>query len=105
MIGFEPQTAGARSDRSTNSATTIYLLREHSPLLGEVSLYGWLQVLQAWIQLHSLHRNNNIFSLMIMSNLVKLETCGESYKHFTLLNYDSRVTHDFKILRITTLES
>ena len=31
--------------------------------------------------------------------------CGQSYKHFTLINYDSRVVPDWKIPHITTLES
>ena len=30
-------------------------------------------------------------------------TCGQSYKQFTLVNYDSRVVPDLKILQITTL--
>ena len=30
---------------------------------------------------------------------------GQSYKHFTLVNYDSRVIPDLKIPHITTLES
>ena len=33
------------------------------------------------------------------------ESCGQSYKHFTLINYDSRVIPDWKIPHITTLES
>ena len=33
------------------------------------------------------------------------ETCGSSYKHFTLINYDSRVVPDLKIPHITTLNS
>ena len=43
----------------------------------------------------------------IMLNITKgqWEPCGQSYKHFTLVNYDSRVVHDFKMLHITTLES
>ena len=32
-------------------------------------------------------------------------TSGQSYKHFTLVNYDSRVIPDWKIPHITTLES
>ena len=32
-------------------------------------------------------------------------SCGQSYKHFTLVNYDSRVVPDCKIPHITTLES
>ena len=32
-------------------------------------------------------------------------TCGQSYKHLTLLYYDSRVIPDLKILHITTLGS
>ena len=31
--------------------------------------------------------------------------CGQSYKHFTLINYDSRVVPDWKIPHIKTLES
>ena len=30
---------------------------------------------------------------------------GQSYKHFTIINYDSRVVPDLKIPHITTLES
>ena len=30
---------------------------------------------------------------------------GQSYKHFTHVNYDSRVVPDLKIPHITTLES
>ena len=30
---------------------------------------------------------------------------GQSYKHFTIVNYDSRVVPDWKIPHITTLES
>ena len=32
-------------------------------------------------------------------------TSGQSYKHFMLVNYDSRVVPDLKIRHITTLES
>ena len=32
-------------------------------------------------------------------------TSGQSYKHFTLINYDSRVVPDLKIPHITTLDS
>ena len=32
-------------------------------------------------------------------------TCGQSYKHFTLVNYDTRVVPDWKIPHIMTLES
>ena len=32
-------------------------------------------------------------------------TCGQSYKYFTLINYDSRVIPDVKTLHITTLGS
>ena len=31
--------------------------------------------------------------------------CGQSYKHFTIVNYDPRVVPDWKIPHITTLES
>ena len=32
-------------------------------------------------------------------------TCGQSYKQFTLVNYDSRVVPDLKTLHIMTLGS
>ena len=34
-----------------------------------------------------------------------LVDCGLSYKHFTLVNYNSRVAPDLKIPHIMTLES
>ena len=34
-----------------------------------------------------------------------LQVCGQSDKHFTLVNYDSTVVPDWKIPLITTLES
>ena len=36
---------------------------------------------------------------------VESETCGQSYKQFTLVNYDSRVVVTSKLLIFTTLES
>ena len=33
------------------------------------------------------------------------DPCGQSYKHFTLVNYYSRVVPDWKIPHFTTLES
>ena len=33
------------------------------------------------------------------------DICGQSYKHFMLVNYDSSVVPDWKIPHITTLES
>ena len=48
--------------------------REHS-LLGKVSLNGWSPVLQVWIQLlHYIRKTGDIFSLLVKSSLVKLET-------------------------------
>ena len=59
-----------------------------------------------------------VCSKAVESELVNLETshtvilnpmlrsiCEQSYKHFTLINYDSRVVPDLKILLSTTLES
>ena len=43
--------------------------------------------------------NNDFFALQKMLN------CGQSYKHFMLINYDSRVVPDWKIPHIRTLES
>ena len=36
---------------------------------------------------------------------MKNATPGQSYKHFTIVNCDSRVIPDFKIPHVTTLES
>ena len=44
------------------------------------------------------------FATSIFSHL-RIESSGQSYKHFTLVNYDSRVVPDWKIPHITTLES
>ena len=37
--------------------------------------------------------------------LAKLDTSGQSYKQFTLVNYDPRGGPDFKMPHIMTLES
>ena len=37
--------------------------------------------------------------------LPKDKISGQSYKHFMLVNYDSRVVPDWKISHITSLES
>ena len=39
------------------------------------------------------------------SDYMSLVSRGQSYKHFTIVNYDSRVTPDWKIPHIMTLES
>ena len=44
------------------------------------------------------------YFLSVNSCLVKRETSGQSYKHFMLVNYDSRVVPDWKIPHISTLE-
>ena len=44
-------------------------------------------------------------TLGIIWTTVSSHCCGQSYKHFTLINYDSRVIPDWKIPHITTLES
>ena len=43
-----------------------------------------------------------IFSFLVRSSLFKLETSGQSYKQFTLVNYDSRVIPDLKTPHIKT---
>ena len=40
------------------------------------------------------------FRLQVLS--LNHKTCGQSYKHFTLVNYDSRVVPDWKIPHIMT---
>ena len=45
---------------------------------------------------------NNAFVIEEMSERV---SSGQSYKHFTLINFDSRVIPDWKIPHITNLES
>ena len=37
--------------------------------------------------------------------LYEIWPSGQSYKHFTLINYDSRVVPDWKIPHVTTLDS
>ena len=48
------------------------------------------------------HKNINIFYCLVNSNPVNLGTSGQSYKHFMLINYDSRgvVTRELPILRL-----
>ena len=53
----------------------------------------------------SLHTNNNVFLFLVKSSLSRLETSGQSYKHFMLINYDPRGIPDLKIPHITTLRS
>ena len=47
--------------------------------------------------------NIRIANLLFLS--IEESVCGQSYKHFTLVNYDSIVVPDWKIPQITTLES
>ena len=49
--------------------------------------------------------NNNMFSYLVKSSHVKLETSDKSYKASTLVNYDSRVVSISNLLVITSLES
>ena len=42
---------------------------------------------------------------LINNKIFKKTSSGQSYKHFTLVNYDSRVVPDWKIPHITTLYS
>ena len=41
----------------------------------------------------------------ITLTLLDFETCGQSYNHVTLVNYDSRVVITSKLLILMTLES
>ena len=51
------------------------VLEENTHRLGEVSLYGWSPVLQVWIQLrHYKQIPNNMFSPLVKSSLMKLES-------------------------------
>ena len=59
-----------------------YGQREESPILWEASFKSWTGG----------------------SCYFRLVSSGQSYKHFTLVNYDSRVVPDWKIPHITTLE-
>ena len=47
--------------------------------------------------------DNAICTLNTWRNVLVLS--GQSYKHFTLVNYDSRVVPDLKLPHITILES
>ena len=52
--------------------------------------------------------NENVIPIKISARgqkgLGQMFISGQSYKHFTLVNYDSRVIPDWKIPQITTLE-
>ena len=49
----------------------------------------------------------SVFDMKYSSTMVKAGqvTSGQSYKHFTIIIYDSRVVPDWKIPHFTTLES
>ena len=52
------------------------------------------------------HLKNQITTYFLLgTNLVKLDTCGQSHKHFTSVNYDSKVVPDWKLPHIVTLDS
>ena len=54
--------------------------------------------------MYSPHRPQTVNDIQAPQKL-KVWTYGPSYKHFMLINYDSRVVPDWKIPHITTLES
>ena len=58
-------------------------------------------LLNVWCHFCSRYRVSFSRSL---PTVIQHKTCGQSYKHFTLVNYDSRVVPDWKIPHITTLE-
>ena len=47
----------------------------------------------------------NAQAILTLNGIRSVDACGKSYKHFMLINYDSRVVPDWKIPHITTLES
>ena len=46
------------------------------------------------------HRKHALWCLQMKN---KIEPSGQSYKGYTIVNYDSRVVPDWKTLHITTL--
>ena len=50
-------------------------------------------------------QKSNLFNQRLIIDRVASVTSGQSYKHFMLVNYNSRVVPDWKIPHITTLES
>ena len=48
---------------------------------------------------------HNFFKKIMWNISYTSVTSGQSYKHFTLVNYNSRVVPDLKLPHITTLES
>ena len=46
-----------------------------------------------------------VLSKAVESNIVNPETSGQSYKQFTLINYDSRVVVTSKLHIFTTIDS
>ena len=49
-------------------------------------------------------RRAHIDQKLTFNHFLPSLTCGQSYKHFMLVNYDSRVVPDWKIPHITNLE-
>ena len=79
MIGFQARISGIGSYSSTNWAQTTA---------------------QAHFKLHK----DTAFIEYDFRLILEDSFSGQSYKHFTLVNYDSRVLPDWKIPHITTLE-
>ena len=75
----------------SNSQTNLVMVFHALSLLLEILLMQLLTTLAI----------TGLNLLLLKSSMV----CGQSYKHFTLVNYDSRVVPDKKIPHITTLES
>ena len=81
--------------------TTIVAVMGSSSLLG--SYFQCDQMLRCFAQYLAIY--NNVILPKTTLNFFPSAISGQSYKHFTLINYDSRVVPDWKMPHITTLES
>ena len=76
----------------------MHVLPTYLPRLGPI-----LQ--NIFFEIYGLHMTGIGFTGFAWFVPQQIGTSGQSYKHFTLVNYDSRVIPDWKIPHITILES
>ena len=81
--------------------TTIVAVMGSSSLLG--SYFQCDQMLRCFAQYLATY--NNVILPKTTLNFFPSAISGQSYKHFTLINYDSRVVITSKLLIIKTVES
>ena len=113
-----PQASDARSNRLyikqveiRNQTMTVCLLAEMISCCVNRSCHQAINwVLEAYHLVKYTHsmflKHRNAVSFIVSSpGANPAKSCGQSYKHFTLVNYDSRLVIITKLLILTTLES